>query len=264
LNHCLTNTVEFFAGFTHRAPVYLPGTTPSFSNAGFQILAYALESMAGKSFDAMLNDSILQPLIIFQTFLSTPPDIKFGVIPGNKSGWDTTYGEDPALSMYSSLHDIAIAGIAMLSFSLISPAATRRWLKPISLTSNLVNSQGRPWEIYGAVAESSSPVTEIYTAIGSTGHYSSYIGLVPNYNVGFAMLAADSETSADLNAYVDFISEALQTALEKTAIVQANASYAGTYTSSNSTMNIEAGGDTGLSVTILTYNGTDVLTGIAT
>ena len=72
---------------------------------------------------------------------------------------------------------------------------------------------------------------------------------------------------SSLNAYVNFISEALQPALEKTAIVQANASYAGTYTSSNSTMTIEVGGDTGdtgLSVTSLTNNGTDVHAGIAT
>jgi hypothetical protein len=86
----------------------------------------------------------------------------------------------------------------MLSSSIISPATTRRWLKPVSLTSNFVNSQGRPWEIYSAVAEASSPVTEIYTVIGSIGYYSYYIGLVPKYNIGFAMLAADSETSADL------------------------------------------------------------------
>jgi hypothetical protein len=122
--------------------------------------------MAGKSFEAMLNDTALQPLIMSQTSLSTPPDIIWS-IPGNESGWDTTYGEDPVLSMYSSFHDIAIAGIAILSSSLISPAATRRWLKPISLTSNLVNSQGLPWEIYAAVGEASSPVTEIYTVIGS-------------------------------------------------------------------------------------------------
>jgi hypothetical protein len=151
----------------------------------------------------MLNGSTLQPLSMSQISLSTPSNSKFGVIPGNESGLDTTYGEDSALSMHSSLHDLAIAGASMLSYNLLSPAATRRWLKPISLTSNLVNSQGRPWEIYSAVAESSSPVTEIYTVIGSMGHYSPYIGLVPNYNIGFAMLAADSETSADLNTYID-------------------------------------------------------------
>jgi CubicO group peptidase (beta-lactamase class C family) len=104
-----------------RAPVYLPGTTPSFSNSGFQIPAYALESITGKSFEAMLNDSILHPLDMSQTTLFTPPNSKFGVIPGNQSGWDTTYGEDPALSMCSSLHDIAIAGISILSSSFISP-----------------------------------------------------------------------------------------------------------------------------------------------
>jgi CubicO group peptidase (beta-lactamase class C family) len=106
--------------------VYLPGTTPSFSNAGFQILAFALESITGKSFEAMLNGSTLQPFNMSQTALSTPPNSKFGVAPGNQSGWDTTYGEDPALSMYSSLQDIVITGISMLSSSLISPAATRR------------------------------------------------------------------------------------------------------------------------------------------
>jgi CubicO group peptidase (beta-lactamase class C family) len=211
----------------------------------------------------MLNDSILQPLSMSQTTLSTPSNSEFGAIPGNESGWDTTYGEESSLSMYSSLHDLTIAGISMLSSSLISLATTRRWLKLVSLTSNLVSSQGRAWEIYSAVAEASSPVTEIYTVIGSIGHYSSYIGLVPNCNVGFAMLAADSETSADLNTYVDFISETLRPALEKTAIVHANASYTGTYTSSNSTMTIVVDGDTGLSVATLTNNGADVRAGIA-
>lgn len=78
------------------------------------------------------------------------------------------------------------------------------------------------------------------------------------------MLAADSEGSADLNAYVDFIFEAVTPALEKAAVVQANASYSGTYSSGNGTrMSIEVDGKPGLVVTELTNNGADVRAGIA-
>jgi hypothetical protein len=45
--------------------------------------------------------------------------------------------------------------------------------------------------------------------------------------------------------------------------VQANASYAGTYTSTNLTITIVVDGDTRLSVTIMTNNGVDVRAGIA-
>jgi len=267
----LSNTffIEFFEGFTLRAPVFLPGTTPSYSNAGFQILAYALEGIIGEKFEDILTDSILNPLHMNQTCLSTAPSSSLGVIPGNStaSGWGIAYGEDPALSMYSNLHDIAIAGTSILSSNFLSTEETRRWLKPISSTSNPANVQGRPWEIYNAVGYENAPVTEIFTVIGSIGHYSSYIGLLPNYGVGFVVLAADSETSADLNAYVDFISTAVQPALEKAVIFQANASYSGTYTSNNgtanSTMNVAVDGKPGLIVTALSNNGVDVRAGIA-
>jgi hypothetical protein len=148
-----------------------------------------------------------------------------------------------------------------------SPSEIRGWLKPVSLTSNLVNSQGRTWEIYSAVADPISPVTEIYTVLGSNGHYSSYFGLVPAYGVGFAMLAADSEGIADLNVYVNFISEAILPALGKAAISQGKDSYEGTYVvedvSLNSTMTILIDGQPGLSITSLISNGTDFRSSIA-
>lgn len=257
---------EFFQGITGKSPVYLPGTTPSYSNAGFQILAYALEGITGKKYQEILNKSILKPLHMNQTSLATPPDSNIGVILGdtNSTGWAINYGEDPAISMYSNLRDLAVAGTSIISSSLLSSSSTRRWLKPISATSNRANTQGRPWEIYNAVLYKNAPVTEVYTVIGNIGHYSSYIGLVPNYGVGFVMLAADSEGSADLNAYVDFIFAAMTPALEKAAVVQANASYSGMYTSSNGTrMKIEVDGKPGLVVTELTNNGADVRAGIA-
>jgi hypothetical protein len=94
------------------------------------------------------------------------------------------------------------------------------------------------------VAEDLSPVTELSTVTGSIGYYSSYIGLVRNYSVGFAILTAGNETSADLNAYADFTSDALQPALEKPAIVHANISYARTFTSSEFTITIVVDGCT--------------------
>jgi CubicO group peptidase (beta-lactamase class C family) len=125
----LSNTFpEFFEGRAHRAPVFLPGTTPSYSNAGFQIVAYALEGITGKNFEDILTNSILNPLNTNQTSLSTAPSTSLGITPGNStaSGWGTAYGEYPALSMYSNLRDIAVAGTSILSSSFLSSAETRR------------------------------------------------------------------------------------------------------------------------------------------
>lgn len=86
---------EFFANFIQRAPVVLPGTTPIFSNAAFQILGYALEHITGKSFPSMLEDGILDPLGMTSSSLLAPEDYTDGVIPVDEStsGWAETIGD---------------------------------------------------------------------------------------------------------------------------------------------------------------------------
>jgi hypothetical protein len=91
-----------------------------------------------------------------------------------------------------------------LTSELLPPATSRRWLKPFTSTSNLRNAVGRPWEIYHYSTLPTDPVIDVYMKTGSVGRYSSHFGLVPSHDVGFAILAVDSQREApDLNAYAD-------------------------------------------------------------
>jgi hypothetical protein len=173
--------------------------------------------------------------------------------------------------MYSSIHDLSLAGIAMLNSTLLPSAVTRRWLKPVAHTSNLRNAVGRPWIIFsGTPGSPINPRIEVFTNYGFIWQYSAYFGLTPDHNVGFAILAADSTTAADLNAHADFIGDLMLPALEKAAITQAGKNYAGSYTHSSSDpsqvarMVIEKpDGMPGLSLTNLTRGDEDLRASLA-
>lgn len=167
--------------------------------------------------------------------------------------------------MYSTVKDLAKAGKAVLASELLTPAQTRRWLKPVTRTSNTANSVGRPWNIYTAVSELTDPVIDIYTQLGNIGLYSSYIGLAEDYGVGFSILAADQNVSADLNVHADIIADSLLPALEKAAIYQAAASYSGVYRGlqNSSSITISVDSEVGLSVTAWTNRGVDVRESLA-
>ncbi|PGH05521.1 hypothetical protein GX51_02859 [Blastomyces parvus] len=238
--------VEFFDGFVHQAPVYLPGTTPVYSNAAFQILGYILEDRTGKSFEALLRSKIFKPLRMRHSSLFGPRDTKNGVVPGGakKSGWETAFGGGaPAQSIFSTVSDLSKAGNAILSSSLISPAQTRRWNKPVSHTSNPANSVGRPWVIYRGGQYQQTVVVYVNTLLSSLGSYSSYIGIVPDFHVGFTILAADETGSPDLNAHADIIADALFPALMQLAPMQAMERFGGEYGQESSKSSITIAAD---------------------
>lgn len=61
-------------------PSYLPWQTASYSNIGYQLLSYALESISGKTFVDVLNDRIIEPLGLKNTYFeNAPPSV--GIIP---------------------------------------------------------------------------------------------------------------------------------------------------------------------------------------
>ncbi|KIW36324.1 uncharacterized protein PV06_11422 [Exophiala oligosperma] len=257
---------DFFKDLRARYPVYLPGTTPIMSNTAFQLLAYALEGIKKQPYDAMFNQTA-NAIGISSTSLHRPLNSTNAVIPGisgNESSWYTDFGdESPSISMYSTIADMSRAGIAMLNSTLNPSAVTRRWLKPIAHTSNLVNDAGRPWIIYKSTQDQSpiNPVIDIYTSYGSVGLYSSYFGLVPDYNVGFVILAADEVAAADLNVYVDIVADKLLPGLEKAAISQAGHRYSGEYRSTQpiASLIIEDPDDMpGLSLSNFTVGSTDI------
>ncbi|KAK5049464.1 hypothetical protein LTR84_004393 [Exophiala bonariae] len=230
-------------------------------------------SMQGRTFEEMFQNLATQ-VGMSNSSLTAPSDITNAIIPSDVdiSGWSTDYGdESPSIGMYSSIHDLSLAGIAILNSTLLPSAVTRRWLKPVSHTSNLRNAIGRPWIIFSATPGSPiDPRIEVFTNYGFIGQYSSYIGLTTDHNVGFVILAADSIKAPDLNAHADFIGEVMIPALEKAAIVQAGKNYAGSYSfsssdaSQNATMVIaKPDGMAGLSLANLTRGNEDLRASLA-
>lgn len=76
-------------------------------------------------------------------------------------------------------------------------------------------------------------MVDIYTVLSNEGPneslYSSYLGLVPSFDVGFAILSADTENPADLNAHVDLIGDVVLGALMGVAAEQASGNFGGVY-----------------------------------
>ncbi|KAF2170655.1 hypothetical protein M409DRAFT_64310 [Zasmidium cellare ATCC 36951] len=255
----------FLKKLASKPPVYLPDTTPIYSRAAFQLLAFALEAKCGQPFAQILQDRILAKLNLSSTSLlkntSAPP---FGHGLSNSS----TLGEPASLSLLTSTADLATFGHSFLTSSLLPQSTTRRWLKPFTSTSNIANSVGRPWEIYHYRDNATGTIIDVYTKTGTVGRYSNYFGLAPDYGVGFSILALNSEGEApDLNAYADMALFALLQ-LQSLAEKEAQATYPGTYTSAGNASSIvlnitDSGSDPGLAVTHLVVNGTDWLATIA-
>lgn len=176
-------------------------------------------------------------------------------------------------SIYSSTKDVAIAGQAILNSTLLTQATTNRWLKPVAHTSNPANSLGLPFTIYLGGNYPDQSLVDVYTLLSNEGYkeslYSSYIGLVPDYGVGYVILSADTQEPADLNAHADIIGDVVLAALVETSVLQAGAKFNGTYTATqasgvNSTTglnsSITVGQDSlmGLYIDEFISNGTDL------
>jgi CubicO group peptidase (beta-lactamase class C family) len=194
------NKEEFVPALLSKVPVNLPDTTPIRSDAALQLLALAVESAKRIPFDQSFEDRIGTPLDLMNTHFLKPRMQLFANGLSNTS----LNGEQAALGLVSTISDLAKLGHSILTSELLPPATSRRWLKPFTSTSNLRNAVGRPWEIYHYSTLPTDPVIDVYMKTGSVGRYSSYFGLVPSHEVGFAILAVDSEREApDLNAYAD-------------------------------------------------------------
>lgn len=261
---------QFFAGFTKRPPVYLPGTTPVYSNAAFQIFGYVLEAITNRTYASLLQDTVLNPLHMTSTSLAIPTNTTNAIIPVNEtaSQWAIDAGDlSPAGELFSSLRDITLFGQSILSSSLLPTAVTRRWLKPVTHTSSYSQSVGRPWEITVLPQTNSTPTTELYGKQGNIGLYSSYLILIPAYGVGIAVLEADSVTEPLIEPLAISIAETLVPALQQAAQDQAQANFGGTYafkTPVEAVLQLNAAdGLPGVAVTNFTANGTDFLAAYA-
>ncbi|KAJ9157006.1 Beta-lactamase/transpeptidase-like protein [Coniochaeta hoffmannii] len=253
----------FITSFATMPALFLPNTTPIFSHAAFQLLAFAITSqnMSTKAaFPDILTNSILHPLNLTRTTLLSP--FNSGSLLGHPVS-PSQKGEQASLSLLSNPHDLALAGSSILSSALLPASTTRRWLSPSSAdTSNIRNGAGQPWEVYRAPI-TSQLIIDILLKSGEVGAYSSYLGLLPDMGVGFAILAHDeSGKAADLNVYADVVADGLSGIL-KVAALQSAGRYSGAYSGPDGLAVFGADAWPGLVVENITVGGRDVRAEVA-
>ncbi|PKX92382.1 serine hydrolase domain-containing protein [Aspergillus novofumigatus IBT 16806] len=275
LSPCLPNVSEpctaplYTAGGANDAPVYLPWTSPAYSNNGFILLGLALANLTGKSLDEIYKQSIFDPLDMHSSYSVVPGASEFSrsVIAGD---FASGFGYDGGISkssggIYSTTNDLAKFGTAILNSTLLPPVVTRRWMKPISHTADLQYSVGRPWEIYRYKHAQSGVVTDLYTKLGDAGNYGSFLVLVPDLEAGFSIIGASAlATRSDATSLLaDLVTEAVLPALMEQAASEAKKNFAGRFTTdrlnSSLALDVSSSGNPGLSVTSWVSNGTDLM-----
>lgn len=261
----------YFQAMTRRAPIFSPWTTPIYTDAGFALLSLALEKITGRSFSTMFQEDMFKPLGMESTTLRLP-DLTRAVIPGGNTS--KTYMSYQAYAdfdvaaggAYSTTNDLARFGLSILNSTLLPPQETRKWLKPISHTSSLYLSIGRPWEIFRISHPINGRVSDLYTKEGDADGYSSYLILSPDHGAGFTILiAGKASTTIAINAIADILTSTVIPALESQAAAEAAHKLAGTYISTSSrlnssvTLSVHPSRGAGLLVTSWISNGTDIV-----
>ncbi|KAI1340287.1 beta-lactamase/transpeptidase-like protein [Xylariaceae sp. FL0016] len=255
---------QFFNGISLFYPSLAPMTTPAYSNVAFQLLGYALETITGKAFDTLFQESISDPLGLNSTFLRAPDNSR-GIIPGSpdSTGWSFDLGESVAAgNLYASVGDVSAIGRAILSYKLLSPVTTRRWLKPFSFSTDPHASVGVPWGARRINLGQPYRWITAYNKAGSIGDYSSVLAIIPEYDIGVSvLLAGDRPANANFNL-LDIIGGVLLPAVEEASRAEAGAIYGGHYafsnlTQVNSSMTISTDDQPGLSITQWISNSTD-------
>ena len=219
-------------GLITEQPVFAPSTTPVYSNAGYALLAVALEKITGRTLEDMLQHDLFDKLSMTGSSYSAPQNLDNAVIPlGPESLFPLDIGpESPDGGYYSTQSDMVKLGHSILASTLLEPSITRQWMKPVTFTSSLTQGIGMAWEIW-RVPDLTDHVFDLYTKAGDVFTYSSYLVLSPDYNVGFVVLAAGNDTTKVVEVLSDTIAATIFPALETAGREQAQEKYAGVYKS---------------------------------
>ncbi|KAI3577493.1 beta-lactamase/transpeptidase-like protein [Fusarium oxysporum f. sp. albedinis] len=254
---------DFFERFGERPPVYAPyAVNPVYSNVGFAIMGWVIEKVSGMPSGEFIKKEIWDPTGMKNTFYKKPDD-SLGFIPVDDEWWNATLGYgDPAGEYYSSINDIMAFGDAVLKSKLLSPAETRKWLKPATSTSSRGILLGEPWEIFRADnVTKDGRLIEFYTKAGDITTYHSLMVLIPDYNLTVTLLNAGPEvTGGLLQTLFSEIAKELLPAVEEAGKDEAAKIYGGTYIDdkTNSTLTLSVDDEPGFHITNWTVRGVDI------
>ena len=272
---CLAD--DFIETLRSQAPSFRPWTSPGYSDDGFVFLGLVISQFTGKSRDAIYNEYVFELLNMTSSKAAVPTDreeLERSVIAGE---FAKDFGFEGGIlisseGLFSTINDFAKSGVGILNSTLLIPEITRKWMKPVIHTASFSYSIGAGWEIIRYVHSSTEKVTDLYMKFGDSGFYSGSIVLIPDYNAGFSILAANTNSSLRTSvtlAVLDKVAAAVISALEAQAAAEAVQKIVGTYCSIDSNLNssltislnksIVKSTSSGLNVSSWISNGIDVL-----
>ncbi|KAF2033438.1 beta-lactamase/transpeptidase-like protein [Setomelanomma holmii] len=246
---------------TSKSPLFAPNMKSTYSNVAYELLGLALERVTKQTYRSYMNDAIFEPLGMSKSAWAVPSD-SAGVIPLQPHYWDVDPGiQDPTGGIYSSTTDMSkYLRYVLTHYNAIATGVN--WLHPVSPAEGLHSFYGMPWEIFHTdrALKDSKRTVRFITKGGSLPGYFSIIAVVPEYDLGITMLIAGEQDM--LSKVLDSVGAPIVRAAEEVAIRQLHERYAGTYTTTNRTLNstITLVADTrGLVVERFISNGTNVL-----
>ncbi|KAL4942366.1 hypothetical protein BDV06DRAFT_192265 [Aspergillus oleicola] len=262
------DSVDYLTGASPLPPIAQPWSLPVYSNHGFTLLGMAIANITGRSIDEVYQGTVFDPLDMQSSYSVLPPESEQSrsIIAGPpEDSWALPNGLSKSSGgIYSTLNDLAKFSIGILNCTLVSPLQTRRWMKPITHTSNLRYSFGAPWEIYRYEHPNTGLVTDIYTKLGDSGNYGSIALFIPDFDAGFNVITASSQDkrSSQTQSLIQAVADAVIPALAEQAAVELHQNYQGTYVSTTKGLNSSIifapskDGTPGLEITSWISNGT--------
>ena len=185
--------------------VYPPETFTKFSNAGFGVAGFILETSVERPFTQYMR-AILDRMDLMRTSYSPRLDLKGKLAIGHSSGIEHQYtptltyesGNIPASNLYTTAHDLGtflkviFSGGLSANGSILSPASLEQmWTTQLSTVRKQI-----PYGLGLAVSEMSGFTRANLTS--SHSGYSAIVDFIPEHKIGIAVLANVEHTESVL------------------------------------------------------------------
>ncbi len=196
VDYSVDNLYEFLSSHELRRR---PGSKMVYSNLGVGLLGHVLGRRTGKDYETLLRERVLEPLEMHETVLRIGPKFRSRLALGHDpdgetvAGWDFTDGNAAAGAIKSTMPDmLKYLKANMNPDSTPLAEAIKLSHKPAGDPEGTGGKVGLGWMI--------NPTTGGIWHNGGTGGYRSFLGFMPEQNVGVVVLC---NTALMREPYID-------------------------------------------------------------
>jgi serine-type D-Ala-D-Ala carboxypeptidase/endopeptidase len=188
---------EFLSGY---ALTRDPGARYEYSNLGVGLLGHALSERAGKSYEALVRERILEPLSLEATGITLSPRMREHALAGHNTSGDTVpYWDLPALDGAGALRSSMADMLTFVAAALRGGAGAAGGVhESIELSMTPRAQAGSPNMMIGLGWHRLATGTDtIVWHNGGTGGFRTFAGLIPATGRGIVLVANTGGAGAD-------------------------------------------------------------------